>query len=175
VAAHAATSWHGAGAMDTGRDRLINPRRRLPDLALADRASGTSTSVHPRGRRAPVLVLVHGSGCVPCRAHLQSLAEFHPSIDEWDGHVVAVSPDPPAPAGAPHDLELPFALLSDPAGHLATALRTAHPATVIADQWGEIHELRSAGPAHRFLTPIEIVEWARFLAVQCPECQGESL
>jgi peroxiredoxin len=161
--------------MNTGRDRLTNPPRRLPDLALADRASGTSTSVRPRGRRAPVLILVHGSACAPCHAHLQSLAELHSLIDEWDGHVLAISPDPPAPAGSPHDLELPFALLSDPAGQLAAALGTAHPATAIADQWGEIHELRSAGVAHSFLTPMEIIEWARFLAVQCPECQGESL
>src|SRR5690606_28775006 len=32
-----------------------------------------------------------------------------------------------------------------------------------------------AGDDHRFLPPEELVEWARYLAVQCPECQGEAL
>ena len=28
---------------------------------------------------------------------------------------------------------------------------------------------------HRSIAPEELIEWLRYLAIQCPECQGEAL
>jgi hypothetical protein len=43
---------------------------------------------------------------------------------------------------------------------------------VIADEWGEVYFGADAGAGHEFPTPVEIAEWVRFLAIQCPECEG---
>jgi hypothetical protein len=47
-------------------------------------------------------------------------------------------------------------------------------AVVIADQWGEVRMAEAAGPSHRFEAGDEIVQWLRFIAIECPECQGEA-
>ncbi|MFL5539848.1 MAG: TlpA family protein disulfide reductase, partial [Longimicrobiaceae bacterium] len=65
-----------------------------------------------------------------------------------------------APAGAPPD-GLPFPLLVDADGRVASALGVQAPAVVIADQWGEVHEAREAGGEHRFPMETEIEDWLR--------------
>ena len=86
-----------------------------------------------------------------------------------------------------HDPDSP-AYISDLAGHIdeLTAHETVcvvtgdaiagvpRPGVVAADRWGEIHFV--AGPASvRDLPPAaELLEWLRFIQVQCPECQGEA-
>ena len=49
------------------------------------------------------------------------------------------------------------------------------PAVLIADQWGELFVVEPAGDDHGFIEPDEVVSWLRYLAIQCPECQGEAL
>lgn len=159
-----------------GRAELTNPQRRLPDLSLASVPEGVLQPVRPRGRRAPVVVLVHGSGCAPCRAYLDLLAAANASLQEWDGCVRVVLPGSVEATRPLHaERQLPFAMLADPEQRLARACRVAPPAVVIADQWGEIHSCTSAGPEHEWPAPAEVVEWLRYLAIQCPECEGEAL
>ena len=43
---------------------------------------------------------------------------------------------------------------------------------MIADEWGEVYSVADAGAGHRFPGAPEIIEWVRFLAIQCPECEG---
>jgi hypothetical protein len=69
--------------------------------------------------------------------------------------------------------DLPFPILEDRGGRLRAALRVTPPAVVIGDQWGEIYERVEAGDAHRFPEPAELVDWAKVIAVKCPECEGE--
>ncbi len=47
------------------------------------------------------------------------------------------------------------------------------PSVLVADRWGEV---RHVGQPHngRLLSPGEIVEWLRFVQMECPECQGET-
>lgn len=162
--------------MNQPRDQLTTPRRRLPERSLPAVATGASTPLWVYGRRqAPVLVLVHGDGCPRCQAYLRELEDGQASITEWDGRLLVVTPDGPADGGDAADgVGQPLLLLSDPDGQLAAALSVRAPATVVADQWGEIHSIEEAGPEHRFPSPSALADWARYLAVQCPECQGEA-
>ncbi len=45
----------------------------------------------------------------------------------------------------------------------------ANPAVVITDRWGEVRYV-----GDRLLSVDEIVEWLRFVQMECPECQGET-
>lgn len=159
-----------------GRAELTNPQHRLPALSLVRVPEGVLQPVRLPGRRAPVVVLLHGSGCAPCRAYVALLASVSPSLQEWDGYVRLVLPESLEDARRFHAREpLPFAVLADPEQRLAGACRAAPPAVVIADQWGEVHSCACAGPAHAWPAPSEVVAWLRFLAVRCPECEGEAL
>lgn len=160
--------------MNARPEELKNPVHRLPHLELMA-AGGGLRHVHGSRRRSPVLVLVHPEGCAGCSGYLADLARSHAEIEEWDGEVLVVSPDPPAEPDSTVSLaDHPFTRLHDPEGRLATALRIEPPAIVVADQWGEIRLLEPAGPDHRFCAPSEIVDWMRFIAIECPECQGEA-
>jgi peroxiredoxin len=65
---------------------------------------------------------------------------------------------------------------------LSTALVITHdavtgldaPAVLVADRWGEICFAHGASGPPDLPEPGELVEWARFLQHQCPECEGES-
>jgi peroxiredoxin len=161
--------------MSSGRDQLTNPSRRLPDLSLPASSTGALTPVRRPGREARVVVLVHGSDCAECREYLEQLTRDRQSILDWDGLIFVVTPGAPGETGHSGSvLEAPFLLLSDPAGSLARSVSLQAPAVAVADQWGEIHAGENAGPDHQFLAPAEIIGWLRFLATQCPECQGEA-
>lgn len=48
------------------------------------------------------------------------------------------------------------------------------PAVVIADRWGEIIAVSWSDRVATLLPIAEIVEWLRFVAQACPECEGEA-
>lgn len=54
-------------------------------------------------------------------------------------------------------------------------LRSEGAAVLVADPWGEVRFRHVAEAAHDLPEPAELVDWARFVAIQCPECEGESL
>ncbi|MFL5386364.1 MAG: TlpA family protein disulfide reductase [Longimicrobiaceae bacterium] len=151
------------------RDERVNPGRRLPDLALPS-ASGGVHRLRGGGRRSPVLV--HASPCAACDAFVARLGHAAAALREWDGEVMVVAP---ADGGGEPARDPGFPLLRDPEARVASALGVRAPAVVIADQWGEVHEAREAGEEHRFPTEAEIEQSLRYLAIQCPECQGEAL
>jgi hypothetical protein len=164
-----------------GKSRLANPERRLPELTLPALSGGAALPLRAPGRASRVLLLLHGAGCARCAAYLDGLALRERELAAWDGHVLAVVPAPPSGAsrsggggvGGPDHPSVPVAL--DPHGRLASALPVGAPAVLVADQWGEIHLAHGAGEAHAFPAPEEVVESVRYLAIQCPECQGEAL
>lgn len=156
--------------MSADRDDLINPERRLPDLALPSVPDGQPVPVRASGRRAPVLVLVHGGGCAPCGEFIHRLEEARQELEDWDGRVLVIVPEAAetAPGGGA------FPVLADAEQRVAAAFGTQPPAVVIADQWGQVQEVHEAGEGHRFVEVREIVGTVRHLAIQCPECQGEA-
>ena len=159
--------------MTDARVRLTQPHRRLPDLALAT-PSGAPRRLRSGGRRSPVLVLVHPGGCAACAELVQRLHASSAVLLEWDGDVLVVTPDLSDGEDDPSSTA-PFPILLDPEQRLASSLGVTPPAVVIADQWGEVHEVTEAGDGHRFPGMAEVESWLRYLATLCPECQGEAL
>jgi hypothetical protein len=53
-----------------------------------------------------------------------------------------------------------------------SAFGSGHAALVVTDEWGEVHFVADAGAGHELPSGEEIVTWIRFLAIQCPECEG---
>lgn len=47
------------------------------------------------------------------------------------------------------------------------------PAVVIADRWGEIVGVEAADTVVGLPAAADLVEWLRFVAHACPECEGE--
>jgi hypothetical protein len=48
------------------------------------------------------------------------------------------------------------------------------PGVVIADRWGEIWHVQPAGSNAELPRADALVEWLRYVQIQCPECQGET-
>lgn len=161
--------------MGTARSEMTNPPRRLPELTLLSETTGAPTPMNRRGRVAPIVILVHGGECEPCAEYLRQLDQAREAISEWDGRLLAVRSGKGADEPAAHADGLKLQVLLDPEGQFALRLTLEVPAVVIADQYGEIHVAEVAGADHDFISPAEIAEWAKFLAIQCPECQGEAL
>lgn len=147
--------------------------RRLPEVKLPSAPGGSPVPIRPPGRVSAVLVLLDGAECDACRAYLHSLASVSTDIAEWDGRVIVVVPASPEGAARSADDAPALTILADPERTLAARLSLSTPALVIADQYGEIHHAASA--AHALPEPAEVIDWLRFLAIQCPECQGEVL
>lgn len=107
---------------------------------------GAGSPVSLRKPRAPqVLVAVHSPDCEGCRNYLRELTAHAAPITEWSGRIVVAVP-----------------------GDVAVA----PPAVVIADEWGEVYAVMRGTPDHVLPSATEIGEWVRFLAIQCPECEG---
>lgn len=160
----------------TDRPRLAQGER-LPDLRLAAAPDGAPVPlVAPGGRQVPVIVAVDGAECADCLAYLRRLAEAAAEIAEWDGRVLVVVPgDADEAARLAESVHPPFPVLADPERRLAGRLRLHGAAVLVADPWGEVRFRHEAGTAHDLPEPAELVDWARFVAIQCPECEGESL
>lgn len=158
------------------RPRLAQGER-LPDLRLAPAPAGSPVPlVAPGGRQVPVVVALHGAECDACRAYLRALAEVDAELRAWDGRVVAVVAASVEDAARVVDaVHPPFPVLADPERALGRRMRSNGVAVLVADPWGEVRFRHEAGAAHELPEPAELVEWARFVAIQCPECEGESL
>jgi hypothetical protein len=145
---------------------------RMPPLLLQAADNGKAVALREESRVATVLVILHG-GCEPCAEYLAAITQRSTEIREWDGRVVAAvvgsQPSMPEPV---RDSVVQVTVDADEQLQQSGA---ATPAVLIADQWGELFMVEGAGTAHAFPEPGEIVEWLRYLAIQCPECQGEAL
>jgi hypothetical protein len=51
---------------------------------------------------------------------------------------------------------------------------TGRPGALIADRWGEVHFSISSATVDGLPGPAQLVEWLRYVQMQCPECQGEA-
>lgn len=150
---------------------------RLPDLRLASAPTGSLVPlVAPGGRLVPVVIAVDGAECDACRACVRRLADADGEMRAWDGRVVVVVPGSVADAALVTEaIHPPFPVLADPEGTLWRRMRFHGAAVLVADPWGEVRFRHEGGASHDLPAPAELVDWARFVAIQCPECEGEAL
>ena len=146
---------------------------RLPDLSLPSASGDGTVPLKPGGRRNPVIVAVH-AGCEHCRAYLRQLAESIADLREGDAHLLVITGDARDGAVALAS-DLPFPVVIDADGTFAVRTGLAGAAVVIADQWGEVAHVVDAGAGHELPSAREIAEWVQYLAIRCPECEGEAL
>jgi peroxiredoxin len=148
---------------------------RLPDVSLPSAPDGAPVPLRAAGRTAPIVVVLRDAASDASRAYAARLAAEHDGVREWDGRVLVVAgrsdeADALLSAAGP----LPFPVLADPDRRLIDRLPDGRSTILIADQWGELH-LVELYDDDALPPPAELEEWARYLAVQCPECQGEAL
>ena len=157
------------------REEAVATGDRLPDLQF-EASDGVVTGLRVRGRFGAVVVLVHDAACEACKRYLVQLGAADEQHREWDGRVAALVPAAPERVAEYREAaDLPYLVLSDPERRAWAALGMAGAAVLIADPWGELRYVSPGGAGHSFPTPEEVTEWLKFLAIQCPECEGEAL
>ena len=141
----------------------------LPYLDLPAPGGGTVALRHG-GRHATALVVVHHAACEGCRRYVAQVAAAADDLAAWDGRVVVLVPGRLAEAAAlDSGVEPARAVKVAPidASHAAALVEGA--GVVIADRYGHVYDVTSAGEGHALPAPRELEEWLKFLATQCPE------
>jgi hypothetical protein len=131
----------------------------------------TRAMVNLRSGHGPrALVTLHSAACRECRHYLHvDLASGADQLAEWGGRLAAVVPGQVGSANELAETTLEaMQVLGDPEGKLATG----RAMVVITDEWGEVCFVADAGAGHDLPILGEIEDWVRFLAIQCPECEG---
>lgn len=149
------------------------PTERLPDLRLPSSSGSVMPLVAPGGRMVPIILAIHSADCAACRAYAESVAAADAGLREWDARVVMVVPGGAGDA-ARFAQGLPFPVLADEERKLWMRTGMEGAALIVADPWGEVRMRHASGAAHDLPSPAELVDWARFVAIQCPECEGEA-
>ena len=153
---------------------------RLPYLLLPSAADGSRQTLYTKSGLSPLVLLLHGVNCSSCRAYAEQLVAAQKALQEWDGQMVMVVADSLANATL-WQAQLHqqggacLRVLADPEQRAAGMCGMQPPALLIADQWGVLYFVEEAGSGHQFSSPAEVVDWVRFIAIQCPECQAEAL
>jgi len=139
----------------------------LPAVALV---TPDGARVPLRGHRGPLIVyVVHSAECDACIDYARTLADARERFAEWDATVRIVAPaDDRALRRAAGDVRV----LLDSEGVLVRPSEEAAATLIVADEWGEIYHIEDATDPASLPSPDEVVEWVRFIAIQCPECEG---
>ena len=121
------------------------------------------------GRGPLVLLVMHSTECEQCREYLDTLAEHGADWADWGARVLGIAP-------VPHQSSAPRADAAKAADDILIdthhVLADGRTGLIVADEWGEIHFSHAADTGHELPTVGELVEWARFVSIQCPECEG---
>jgi peroxiredoxin len=153
------------------------PRERLPNFTLPSSEGRRIALYDYHGRRNVVLALVGRPVGEAARARLTALAARYAEFLAEEAEVLAVV------WGAVGEAErvkrqdaLPFPVLADEAGALHSSLGAlasdgeAAWAFYITDRFGEVFAAYRAGAGRSVPTVEEMLEWLRFIGLQCPEC-----
>ncbi len=119
--------------------------------------------------RGPMLLLVaHSPGCDECLRYAQELAEACGRFTEWGGRLLVVVRGPVAAAQAlAAELPRSMRVLADPHARLPAW----GSSLIVADEWGEVFFAAPIDERHQLPTVDELVDWTRYVAIQCEECE----
>lgn len=148
---------------------MTAPGSLLPAMSLVSIATGAPIDL--RARQGPqALVTMHSVKCGECRRYVRErLARGARKIREWGGRLTIVVPDGRANAATFAETTTDaLEVVLDPEG----AFAGGNASLIVADEWGEVHFVADAGAGHELPSHDEVVECIRFLAIQCPECEG---
>jgi hypothetical protein len=126
--------------------------------------AGVSAPHAPRGPR--VFVAVHAPGCETCIAYVKQVVRMQDELASWGGHVAVVCPECSDSAAGLARLGVP--VLDD----RETLIAHGRLTVIVADEWDEIHFASETDDVHGVISPDEVLEWVKFVAIQCPECEG---
>jgi hypothetical protein len=155
---------------------------RVPDVSLPRAGGGPPTPI--RGRPREGVVLLFPRPDPGWHDYLRAVAHEAPAFADWDGRIIAVTPDQHTSwQELAHELGEAIWMVDDPDDVLApgpplqaaavlpdTPPTGGPPMAVVADRFGEIYHVweNENGEAGR-PTPRQLEEWLQFLALQCPE------
>ena len=93
------------------------------------------------------MLLLHDD-CAHCRTWVQrDLHTIEQAVARWGGRVERLETD----------------FRANDAGDAFAA---------VVDEWEEVFHVVRIGAHHAFPDPVDLLEWVRFVAIQCPECEG---
>jgi hypothetical protein len=141
----------------------------LPYLELPSPGGGRVALRHG-GRHATAVVVVHDATCDACRRYVAQVGAAADDLAAWDGRVVVLVPGSLGDAAAfTSALELAPAVkvVATDADDAAALVEGA--GVLIADRYGHVYDVTTAGNGHALPAPRELEEWLKFLATQCPE------
>ena len=153
--------------------RRVEIGEKLPQIHLPSLAAGFDLPLRPAGRLANVIVTTHAD-CPACVEFVENLVSRIQVIRDWDAQLLVIVEGNGSPSLGNRWLDNGIRIATDPQQRLGPA-GIPTPAVLVADQWGELFVLEHAGTKHAFFSKDEIIDWVRYLAIQCPECQGEAL
>lgn len=115
---------------------------------LVDARTGARVDLRT-GRGPRVIFVTHDTACAGCAAWLERLEAERAAFADWGGRLTVVIDDADA----------------------RVALGVTAAALLIVDEWGEVFFTAEGGAGHALPDSTEVIEWIRFIAVQCPECE----
>lgn len=148
-----------------------NTGQRVPDFDLPSSAGRRVATSSYRGRRNLVLAFVGKPAADAARALLTTLAAHYPEFAEEEAEVLAVIQGSIQEAErAKRQDTLPFPLLADEEGTVHRSFGAlASAAIYITDRFGEIFGVYRTGAGEPLPTAEEMLDWLRFIGLQCPE------
>jgi hypothetical protein len=153
------------GGRTSGKKHLRKGDR-VPSGLLQTCAERGATALNlSRGPR--VYVAVHAPGCQTCIGYVKQIVCMQDELASWGGHVAVVHP------GCSDDSAAGLAPLGVPVlDDRESLLAHGRLAVIIADEWDEIYFASQSEDVHGVIPPDEVLEWVKFVAIQCPECEG---
>jgi hypothetical protein len=119
----------------------------LMPMFTASRLDGTVVHYQDIWQRQNLLLVALPPGDATGAAYATSLRALEPRLPEYDASAVVTT----------------TRIDGVPA-----------PGVVVADRWGEVYHVKAAEQASQLPSPEELVDWLRYVQIQCPECQGET-
>lgn len=153
--------------------------RALPRVGV-EGAGGTDSIARWRGRRQVVVFFAHDGACLACWGYAKQLARLRRSLADVETEPAIVVADEPARAARwLHELGSDVVVLADEGGawkgDVAEGVGADSTGTLllVLDRFGAPRVGSAAAEAGGLVDPTEVVEWSRWLTLECPECAGE--
>lgn len=154
---------------DARRDEVPIVGSIMPGIRLISAADARLTALISGRGPTVILVLPVGVG-VASERYLEAHAAEAGKLAAWGARLLVVVTGSPREAEAmvPAAFARNHRVLADPWRKLGAI----GPAALVIDEWGEVFFASQAEHVEQLPTPEQLREWAVFVAIQCPECEG---